>query len=168
MEHGATLSDFALSGLQSEAFVCLITEKNNDFNLKVQSCNSALNALPYCQCEISDRRRRSSASVDHTCNVSIPSLAMLVKLLRALQVQPDGCTRRRLTYPELAKRQAEEPVVGEDVDGADGHDDEPDDEVSQRQAHDVHVANLQRPSQQAHESSTLPSIEDLESSGRLH
>jgi len=45
--------------------------------------------------------------------------------------------------PELADGDAERPVDGEDVDGADGHYDDADGQVGRRQAHDEHVAHLQ-------------------------
>ena len=48
------------------------------------------------------------------------------------------------TDPELAHGDTKEPSVGEDIDSTDGHDDETHGQVGHRQAHDVHVAHLQR------------------------
>ena len=45
-------------------------------------------------------------------------------------------------YPDLADGHAEGPVPGEDVDGRDGHDDQPDDQVRHGQGYDEHVADL--------------------------
>ena len=44
--------------------------------------------------------------------------------------------------PELADDHPKEPLLGEDVDGADGHDNQTHDQVSNGQRDDEHVAHL--------------------------
>ena len=50
---------------------------------------------------------------------------------------------RLRTDPELTEDETEGPGVSEGVDGADGHDDQSNNEISHRQAHNKHVAHLQ-------------------------